>query len=99
MIFFLLVFAYENNEALRKLYTLEKWHSQVETKAKDVVEALERCRQEAQEHEEKLAAAAASREKAMAEQLMAAAKALSGELSYFFSCLNFSGAFPLPNPK
>ena len=49
------------------------------------MEALEHCRKKAQEHEEQLVVAAAFREKAMAEQLMATAKELSSGLPYFSS--------------
>src|SRR3954469_10051276 len=86
-------FADENNAALRQLDALKKSLGRADKKAEDAMEAKERLQQEladaaaakerlqreASDREEQLATVAAAREKEVAEKLMAAAKAVSGE--------------------
>ena len=89
----LLLFADENNTALRELDALKKSLGRAEKKVEDVVgakerleqeladvaTAKERLQQEATDREEQLATAAASHDKEVADKLMAAAKAIPGE--------------------
>ena len=75
--------ANENNDALCKLNALGK----VEKQAKDATEALQRQQKEAGDHDQQLALVAATREKAIAEKLMAAGKAMSSRSHCnYFEC-------------
>jgi len=90
----LVVNAEEHNDSLRAVNDLKKSLVQEEQKAEPAAgaierleleltkaaEAKERLQQEAADTEEQLATVAAAREKGVAEKLMAAAKAISGEL-------------------
>ena len=70
----------ENNVALLRLDALEKSLGRAEKKATDAVEAKERQQKEVEDREQQLTSVAAAREKAMADKLMAVAKAISGKL-------------------
>src|SRR4051812_22303139 len=86
-------FADENNTALHELDALKKSLGRAEKKAEDAVGAKERLQQEladataakerlqreASDREEQLPTVAVAREKEVAEKLMVAAKAVSGE--------------------
>src|SRR4051812_16430139 len=72
----------ENNAALRRMDALEKSLGRAEKRSTNAAEAKERVQKEVADREEQLAAVAAACEKEMANRLMIAAKAFSGEFPF-----------------
>src|SRR4051812_34717952 len=79
---------------------LEKNLGQAEKKTKDAAESLQCQQKEAEDREQQLAAIVASRERAIAGKLMAAAKEISGKPPCSsFECYMLQVLFLVPHPK